>query len=273
MKGLRTARWILAGLFLAISAAYLVWGRQLLRFAEVSEKAQIIPSAIAVSIGAVLFWLVISFVYGRLYCSTACPLGTLMDLSSRLRRFLPQRMRRYRYRNRRRMRFHVAVVYFVCLLAGISAVPALIEPWNIFRNIAGLVNPSSSAAAAVNLCLGAATGMVAGAVSLLMVLAVSVFTGREFCNAVCPVGTVLGLMGGNAAYRIEIDPDKCTGCLRCEEACPAGCVKVVGRFVDDSRCVRCMECVARCPEGAIRYQATRNRAATPLMRRVKTHRR
>lgn len=83
MKGLRTARWILAGLFFVMSAVYLAFGRQLLRFASLSEKSQIIPSAITVSIGAVLFWLVISFVYGRLYCSTVCPVGTLIDLSSK----------------------------------------------------------------------------------------------------------------------------------------------------------------------------------------------
>lgn len=100
MKGLRTARWILAGLFFVMSAVYLAFGRQLLRFASLSEKSQIIPSAITVSIGAVLFWLVISFVYGRLYCSTVCPVGTLIDLSSKLRRLMPARRRRYRYRNR-----------------------------------------------------------------------------------------------------------------------------------------------------------------------------
>lgn len=271
MNGLRTARWILAGLFFVMSAVYLAFGRQLLRFASLSEKSQIIPSAITVSIGAVLFWLVISFVYGRLYCSTVCPVGTLIDLSSKLRRLMPARRRRYRYRNRHKVRFHIATVYFVCLIAGISVVPALIEPWNVFRNIIGTANPASSAAAAVNLGIGAATGIVAGAVSLLLIVFAAVFTGREFCNTVCPVGTVLGLMGSNSVYRVEIDPDKCTGCLECEEARPAGCVKVVGRFVDDARCVRCMECVARCPENAIRYQPGRNRVATPMMRGVKPH--
>lgn len=144
MNGLRTARWILAGLFFVMSAVYLAFGRQLLRFASLSEKSQIIPSAITVSIGAVLFWLVISFVYGRLYCSTVCPVGTLIDLSSKLRRLMPARRRRYRYRNRHKVRFHIATVYFVCLIAGISVVPALIEPWNVFRNIIGTANPALS---------------------------------------------------------------------------------------------------------------------------------
>ncbi|MEE1022751.1 MAG: 4Fe-4S binding protein [Muribaculaceae bacterium] len=270
MKNLRKTRLILAGLFLVLSVAYVFAGGWAGRLGTLSFRSQIIPSMISVALGATLFWLVITIIYGRIYCATVCPAGTLIDIASRLRRFLPASRRRYRYRPRRQARYHILAVYAICLIAGITVVPALIEPWNIFANIAAVARPDASALAAAGLGIGAATGIAAGAASLLAMAAVSVLWGREFCNTVCPVGTVLSIAGSNAAYRIEIDPDRCTGCLICEDVCPAGCVKVVGRYVDDQRCVRCMKCVDSCPDGAIRWQSGRNRAATPLMKRAKS---
>ncbi len=270
MKNLRITRLVLAGLFLVLALVYVFvegWARSL---GSISYRSQIIPSLIAVAMGASLFWLVITIIYGRVYCATACPIGTIIDLASRLRRFLPPAHRRYRYRNQRQVRYHILIIYIICLIAGLTIVPALIEPWNIFVNIAATTGLSDSALTTAGIGISAATGMIAGFASLLAIIIVSTFWGREFCNTVCPIGTLMSLAGCNAIYRIEIDPDKCSGCLLCEDVCPAGCVKVAGRYVDDQRCVRCMKCIDRCPDEAIRWQSSRNKAATPLMKRAKS---
>ncbi|GEM_PF-986974 len=279
MKTIRAVRIALAALFLILSALFISL--------EVSEgshagtsvqhhvtsiayKAQIIPSAIAVGIGAVLFWIIITIFYGRIYCATVCPVGTLIDACSHLRRFVrPRAARHYRFKRRSRIPIHILVIYSLCLVGSIAVVPALIEPWSILRNIIVAVHPGATATAAIGLGLGAATGIVAGLLSLLVIAGYAAFSGRDFCNYVCPVGTALSLVGANTAYRVEIDPDKCVNCMRCEEVCPASCVKVVSRYVDDRRCVRCFRCIDVCPNDAIRYQRTRNRAATPMLRRVK----
>lgn len=265
MKKLLTARWILAALFLVLSGIYLVMGLSPKSFAGLTARVQIMPSMVATSIGIILFWLIITIVYGRMYCGWICPAGTLTDLVSRIRRFMPIRFHRFRYRPRRKVRFHILALYLVCMVAGIAIVPALVEPWNIFRNLTGLARPEASAVATLG--AGIATGILAGLFSLLLITVCALLTGRSLCTDLCPVGTLLQLAASNALWRVEIDPDRCTACLKCEEVCPAGCVKVVGRYVDDSRCVRCMECVGRCPEEAIRFQPNRNRPATPLLRR------
>ena len=75
---------------------------------------------------------------------------------------------------------------------------------------------------------------------------------------------------GRALAKEYSKGDRCTGCLKCEEACPANCIKAVSRYVDNTRCVRCFDCLHVCGDDAIHYQPNRNRPATPLMRKAKT---
>ena len=56
-------------------------------------------------------------------------------------------------------------------------------------------------------------------------------------------------------FRYHIDPEACSGCLRCVSLCPAGNLakgEPGGVPVVGDRCMFCHRCVAFCPEGAIR---------------------
>lgn len=39
--------------------------------------------------------------------------------------------------------------------------------------------------------------------------ALAIFKGRLYCNSVCPVGTLLGMMSRIALFRISIDENTC----------------------------------------------------------------
>lgn len=270
---------IVAAIFLGATIAYfltfdnsresieLLRAHESLEFVEVS---QLIPSTIALSMGALLFWLCATFAMGRIYCSTVCPVGTLSDLFMRLRRELgklfPKQLRlQFRWKNPSRLRYHIMAVYFICLVIGIMAVPFLMEPWNIVRNAASLGNDrildQTWALLGVNMFLGVS---ITGVVTLAAVAVWGFLAGRDYCNVVCPVGQAMALIDRYALLHIEFDPDRCISCLQCEEVCRSSCIKVTERRVDNSRCVKCLDCVTRCPANAIRLQATRNRAATPL---------
>ncbi len=268
MKQLRTVRIVLAALFFAASLACLVLGPRVNPMARLAGGSQIMLSAISVTLGATLVWLLATFLFGRVYCSTVCPVGTLSDIFLLCRRAIPRlRRRTFRYRPRSRASVHVLWIYLLCTVVGLLAVPFAIEPWNIMRNIVAVFHPSAVEATWISIGLGAATGIAAGVVSLVLIAVSSIWFGREFCSRYCPIGTAMGMLGDQTVWHIEIDPDRCTSCGLCEEICRSQCVKVAGRLVDNGRCVRCFDCVARCPEGAIRFQPNRNRPATPLMRR------
>lgn len=268
MRQIRIFRVFCAILFFVASAAYLFIGPGVHPMAVVSEKSQILLSAISVTIGATLVWLLLSFLFGRIYCSTVCPVGAVSEFFGCLGERLPRRKRHpWRWKPRKHWGSCVLIIYILCLLTGLLAVPFIIEPWNIMRNVAATVRPEAVQTTWIHLGVGAATGAIAGTVSLLLIAVWSAFAGRDFCNTVCPVGAALGALDSNTLFHIEIDPDRCTNCGRCEEICPSHCVRIVSREVDNSRCVRCFDCIAACDDDAIRFQINNNIRMTPLMRR------
>lgn len=48
-------------------------------------KIQFLPALLALNIGVVLLLLVLTLVFGRVYCSVICPLGVFQDVVSWLR--------------------------------------------------------------------------------------------------------------------------------------------------------------------------------------------
>lgn len=232
------------------------------------ERMQIIPSALAAGMGIIIVWLAITFLFGRIYCSSVCPLGTLQDIVIRLRSRIKPLRKPFRYHPGHFTRYHILIIYAICLAIGAPLVCIWIEPWEIMRNICGAVTPTAAEAAWLTLGIGLGAGVASGILSALAITICALLTGRGFCTDVCPVGTALGCFHEITLFHIEIDPDKCINCMRCEEVCKSSCVKVVGRHVDNSRCVRCFDCLAVCPNDAIRFQINHNRPSFPLFRRA-----
>ncbi|MDE5976276.1 MAG: 4Fe-4S binding protein [Muribaculaceae bacterium] len=266
MKDLRTIRIFLAALFFILAVAYLAVSPALHPFAKAAFKIQIVPSLIAVSLGAIAIWLVLTFIFGRIYCATVCPVGTYIDIISWIRRRFVRRP--LSFRRPGPVRYYILILYVGCLVAGVAAVTFWLEPWSIMRNICGAIHPSLQKEAWLTLGVGMTTGMAGGIISALILAACAVLTGRSFCTEICPVGTALGIVGEYSLMHIEIDPDKCINCMKCEDICEAHCVKVAQRLVDNSRCIRCFDCLKVCPNEAIRYQFNRNQRATPLVDNV-----
>lgn len=279
MKSLRIIRITLAAIFLAATVAFfltanpdsesinLVKAHDNLGWAQGS---QIIPSAAALCMGAILFWLCATIFMGRIYCSTVCPIGTISDIFMRLHRELgklfPKKfILRFRWKDAVSWRYHIMAAYYICLFIGIMAVPFLIEPWNIARNAASNFDNEAVASTWIPLGVNMLTGVgIAGIVTIGAIAVWGFMAGRDFCNIVCPIGQSMAIFDKYTLLHIEFDPDKCISCLRCQEICRCSCIKVTERRIDNSRCVRCLDCVAKCPTGAIRLQPNRNRTATPL---------
>lgn len=279
MKKLRNLRIALSLVLLAASIALLLGvglpegldsmppsnERQAQGFLGWAMRLQVIPSALGVTIGATLFWLLSSFFIGRAYCAI-CPLGAFLDLPRWLRLRLG-RARPFRYQQRKPVAVSVFLIYLATLTLGQLGWVFLTEPWNIMRNMVsvadtGAIGPSWLAIGASSLF-----GVAAGVVSLIGLLAWGWFSGREFCASICPVGTGLGLADGFSAVKLQIDPDRCISCMKCEDRCPTQCIKVAARMVDDTRCVRCLECLPECPADALIFAGNRKRPATPMLRK------
>lgn len=273
---------VIAALFLAATIAYFLTGNidadnvKALRLHDSVagvEATQVIPSSIALCMGALLFWLCATFFMGRIYCSTVCPVGTISDLFMRLRRetgkLFPSKLRlQFRWKEQKRWRYHIMAFYYICLVIGIMAVPFALEPWNIVRDASALFDPQAVASTWSRLGAGLAVGFIVGVVMLAVVAVWGFICGRDFCNIICPLGQTMALIDRFSLLSVEFDPDRCISCMQCEEVCRSSCIQVKTRRVDNSRCVKCLDCICTCPTNAIRLQSGRNRAVTPMMERT-----
>jgi ferredoxin len=90
-------------------------------------------------------------------------------------------------------------------------------------------------------------------VLFITVLLLAFYKGRWYCNAICPVGTVLGLLSRVSFFRIRIDEKECTSCGLCVRECKAGCIDMKAKKVDFARCVACYNCFRACENSGFSY--------------------
>ena len=89
---------------------------------------------------------------------------------------------------------------------------------------------------------------------LIIVMYLAYKRGRLYCNTVCPVGTLLGLISKFTFFKLKIDKSSCEGCGLCERVCKAECIEKVTKEIDFSRCVVCFDCTNVCPSDSYRGQ-------------------
>lgn len=237
---------------------------------QLELSTSLFASTLAASIGVLAIWVVVTLLLGRVYCAAFCPVGTVMDIVRAGQRKLTGKALICRKREGKPIRWWILGVYAVAVAIGAGIVPLLLEPWPAFVNIVQQLSGQGGEHHAMVVSLGVSGlwGLVCGLVSLLLFIAYSLATGRDFCNDVCPVGSLLALSSHGSAMHIELIPDKCNSCLLCEDVCKAGCIDIKTRRVDNARCLRCFNCVTVCPNDAIRYQLNSNGILTPMFRRT-----
>jgi ferredoxin-type protein NapF len=89
---------------------------------------------------------------------------------------------------------------------------------------------------------------------LILVIFLAVFKGRWYCNTLCPVGTLLGIISRFSGFKVLMDERACTSCGLCARECKAGCISIKEKKVDFSRCIACYDCFKACPENGIGYK-------------------
>ena len=241
---LKMARVILATLFFAAIIVLLTgvaaeWAPKYLGW---TAKLQFLPAVLALSAGAFILVVILTVLFGRLYCSVICPLGVMQDCVSWLGR--KQKKNRYSYSKPKNwLRYTVLVLFIADLVVGIGAIAVLIEPYSIFgRIVNSIVSPKGWVVPAV------------AVVTFIVIFILAWLNGRTWCNTICPVGSILGLLSRFSLFKPVIDTAKCNGCKKCARNCKAACINPEAHSIDCSRCVVCFDCLGNCKQGAITYR-------------------
>lgn len=256
-------------LFLNINSSY----RDVL---SVLARLQFIPSILSFSLGIFIFWLLVTMLFGRTYCSTICPLGTFMDFWGWLSHKRKKNLSNNYTEPKNLFRYIFLGITAAAMLFGISVFPYLIDPYSAYgRIVSAMVKPiyswiySTTFAINETVLLPTLSGFIVAAVTFIAISAIAYKKSRIYCNTICPVGNILSIISRHSLWQFEIDPDLCTNCGKCASICKSSCINLKDKTIDMSRCVVCFNCLDSCGNNAIRYTASRKRLSTPLMQKVK----
>ena len=250
MKKLRVALALIFFLGITLLFTGLIPG--LSRWIGWIPKLQFLPAVMAVNLAVIIGLVLLTLVFGRIYCSVICPLGVLQDGISRLSSVMagltghPRAGNRKPFHFRKEhkwLRYGIWLLFVAALIAGVQAFVAILAPYSAYGRI---VSSAMSFKAGPVLWISIATLLVVGLLAW--------FTGREYCNSICPVGTTLSFFSRFALFRPVIDADKCKNCRQCEFNCKASCIDIANHKIDYSRCVDCFDCLGACKFDALHYR-------------------
>jgi polyferredoxin len=217
--------------------------------------------------------LLLTLLFGRVFCSTLCPLGTLQDIIIRLsERFKKPKRVRFRFKRAHTLlRYSLLLITVFTFFYGSLLAVNLLDPFSNFGRIfADLIRPVYIFC--INLVArvleffdiyaihprewqaSALVTLIFPLLFLGILIGLSASKGRLYCNTVCPVGTLLGFISTFALFKIKIAKDACTVCAHCSINCKASCIRLKTKEVDFSRCVACFDCIEVCPELGIGYK-------------------
>jgi len=235
-------------------------------------KIQFLPAALALNIGVVLFLVVLTLVFGRIYCSVICPLGVFQDVVSWISGRRKKKQYRFSYSPEVKwLRYGVFTLFVIALTAGIGSLVALLAPYSSYGRMAqNLFQPVYIWGNNLLACLSERAGSYAfyerdvwlrslptfiiAAVSFVVLIVLAWRGGRTYCNTICPVGTVLGFVSRFSLLHPVLDAEKCKKCSLCARKCKAACIDYKNHKIDYSRCVVCMDCIDTCKHDALHLQ-------------------
>jgi NosR/NirI family nitrous oxide reductase transcriptional regulator len=178
----------------------------------------------------VIFSVVTTILWGRIYCGRICAFGALTQLidavvPARFQWTVPPTLER-----------RASYIKYV-ILAGAIAVFLLTSENGFYRYIEPFWMFSFRASTLLWVGLG-------------LLLVASIFVRNLYCRFLCPLGAALGLLSSLSVFRIK-RWSECSTCSLCEKACEWGAIRE--RKIVMTECVRCDVCEilydskTRCP--------------------------
>jgi len=105
-------------------------------------RLQLIPAILAINIGALVFILLITVFFGRVYCSSICPMGIFQDVMNWMsNRF--NRKKKYTYlRQQVWIRWSLVAITIIGLVSSASFIVSILDPYSAYGRMATtLVKP------------------------------------------------------------------------------------------------------------------------------------
>ena len=231
--------------------------------------------------------LVVTLVFGRVFCGWICPFGTLHHFFGWIfpSRYLRgnKRVESNKTATRQQVKYYLLYAFLAASVAG-SAIGGLFDPICVAVRAIGLgvipalqyiTGVASFAAGQVNArpvqgATDAAQDFLAQTVwqskqfyfhqtwfigiLLVAILFMNRVIPRFWCRVLCPLGAFLGVFARFALFGMEKDHAKCTDCNLCLVHCQGADSPQGGVKWRQDECHMCLNCENACPEDVIKFR-------------------
>lgn len=272
MNMLRRLRVTLAAVFFTlITLLFLDFTGTLHTWLGWLAKIQFLPALLALNVGVIVALVLLTLVFGRIYCSVVCPLGVMQDVVS----WISGRRKKHKFRfshspEKRILRYGILALFIVAFIAGIGSLVALLAPYSSYGRIAqNIFQPvyifgnnlmawvaervDSYAFYSREVWMRSLPTFIIATITLVGIGVLAWRNGRTYCNTICPVGTILSLMARFSWFKVKVDETKCNKCGLCSRSCKSACIDFKNSKIDYSRCVVCGDCIDKCRKKALSY--------------------
>lgn len=231
-------------------------------------KLQLVPAILASSFVILIAIVIVTLLFGRIYCSIICPLGIYQDGIAHIAE--KRKKNRYSFKRRKKYSYYIGLIFFLLIAFGFTGVAIFIEPYSIFGRFASnlfapvyrLINNvlayfaerwDSYAFYTVDVYIKSLPMFIIAIAYFLIITILALVNGRWYCNNICPVGAVLGCLSKFSLFKPHFDEEKCVSCGLCEKNCRCSAIDTKKHEIDYSKCVTCFNCVSKCNKGAMKY--------------------
>ncbi len=191
------------------------------------------------NIGIMTALIIITLLFGRMFCSYICPLGALQEWFGNLgkkmglQKELPEQLENLLNK--------LKYVVLVVILAGTYSVAELVfRRYDPFYALLHLVSPALNASF---LILG-------------LTFLGSIFISRLWCRYLCPIGAMVKVLSFFSLVKLVRDEESCINCNLCNRACPENIRPAEQVVLTKDGCTHCLECVGVCPAGLTAMKLT-----------------
>ena len=262
--GISVTLFVLINLFFLDFAGFLPLG-----FHSVT-KIQLVPALLALNVEVLVILLVLSLVFGRVYCSFICPMGVYQDVVAWLSKKFTKKKKYTFSKAMTVLRWTVLAATVIAFIFGFNFLVGLLDPYGAYgRIVTHIFRPAYLAGNNLLEYIFSSfdnytfykvgiysLGLLSTLIALATLVGIGLLAwrnGRTWCNTICPVGTLLGFISRYSLFRLQFDDDKCNSCGLCAMKCKASCINSKDKKIDYSRCVTCFNCIEACNRSAMKY--------------------
>lgn len=235
-----------------------------------------------------LITIIVTILFGRVFCGWACPLGTLHNMISSIRRKQPTG----KFGTWYRVKYYILIAILASALFSLQPV-GILDPLSLLiRSFSISIFPAFNyALRSVFDTIYSANPLGLAAISepiytvlkktlltfeqssynqsffvgmlFLGILGLNFIEKRFWCKYLCPLGAFLGIISRYSLLKISVS-EGCTSCNACTGVCQGNAYPATGKQWKAAECLECHNCDDICPENVVRFGFLMKKTATGI---------